>query len=112
MNTRRQFLIRAPIALLGAAAACRNQQSGAPATQSTPGAPATFGSAPGVGPEVTASTFAEAEKLVQVTMTAPEREMAAATWRRTMGPRATDSCAAKMPARRSRPTTLTSRTRL
>ncbi len=86
MNTRRQFLIRAPIALIGAAAACRNEQSGAPATQSTPGAPVAFGTAPGTGPEVTASTFAEAEKLMQVTMTAPEREMAAGTWRRTLAP--------------------------
>jgi Asp-tRNA(Asn)/Glu-tRNA(Gln) amidotransferase A subunit family amidase len=86
VNTRRQFLIRAPIAFVGAAAACRNEQSGAPATQSTPGAPVAFGTAPGVGPDVAASTFAEAEKLMQVTMTATERETAAASWRRTMAP--------------------------
>src|SRR5262245_35797271 len=87
MNTRRQFLIRAPIALATVAAACRNnEQAGAPATQSTPGAPVAFGTAPGVGPQVTPTTFAEAEKLLQVSMTPAEREMAASTWRKTMAP--------------------------
>jgi Asp-tRNA(Asn)/Glu-tRNA(Gln) amidotransferase A subunit family amidase len=35
---------------------------------------------------VSPSTFAEAEKLAQVSMSAAEREMAAATWRQTMAP--------------------------
>jgi Asp-tRNA(Asn)/Glu-tRNA(Gln) amidotransferase A subunit family amidase len=35
---------------------------------------------------VSPSTFAEAEKLVQVTMSAAEREMAAASWRQSMAP--------------------------
>jgi Asp-tRNA(Asn)/Glu-tRNA(Gln) amidotransferase A subunit family amidase len=35
---------------------------------------------------VAAATFAEAEKLAQVTMTPAEREMAAASWRRSMAP--------------------------
>ena len=48
-----------------------------PAQLPTPGAPPAFGTAPAVGPEVSAATFAEAEKLVQVQMTAPEREQAA-----------------------------------
>jgi Asp-tRNA(Asn)/Glu-tRNA(Gln) amidotransferase A subunit family amidase len=38
------------------------------------------------GPPVSASTFAEAEKLAQVTMSPAEREMAAASWRRSMAP--------------------------
>src|SRR3954471_2049533 len=39
---------------------------GAPtAGAATPGAPPTFGTAPGVGPEVTPATFEEAERLVQ-----------------------------------------------
>src|SRR3954471_8932142 len=42
--------------------------------------------APGPGPPVSGSTFAEAEKLAQVTMTQPERDMAAASWQRTMAP--------------------------
>src|SRR4051794_3581906 len=89
MNTRRQFLIAAPVGALGAAIACRAQEQGkapAPGSAATPGAPPTFASAPASGPAVSPSTFAEAEKLAQVTMTAPEREMAAATWPRSMAP--------------------------
>ena len=88
MNTRRQFLITAPLGVLGAAAACGGEQQGArqsaPAT--TPGAPPTFGTAAASGPPVSASTFAEAEKLAQVTMSEAEREMAAESWRRSMAP--------------------------
>jgi Asp-tRNA(Asn)/Glu-tRNA(Gln) amidotransferase A subunit family amidase len=91
MNSRRQFLIRAPLGFLVASAACREQlkdsasQSG-PAAPATPGAPPTFGTGTGAGPGVTPATFAEAEKLMQVTMTAPEREQAAASWRNSMAP--------------------------
>ncbi|MDB4913374.1 MAG: Amidase [Gemmatimonadetes bacterium] len=85
VNTRRQFLITAPIGLLGAVAACKAGDTPAAATQ-TPGAPPTFGTAPGVGPDVTATTFAEAEKLMQITMTAAERDMAAKSWRSSMAP--------------------------
>ena len=83
MKSRRQFLIKAPIGLLGVAAMpglATEPKADAP----PPGAPPTFGTAPAVGPEVTAFTFAEAEKLVQVTMTAAERTMAAASWRTSM----------------------------
>ena len=97
MNTRRQFLIAAPLGALGAAVACRGpvQNSAASASPSaeppptsapTPGAPPTFGTAPGSGPGVSASTFAEAEKLAQVTMSDAEREMAASSWRQSMAP--------------------------
>jgi Asp-tRNA(Asn)/Glu-tRNA(Gln) amidotransferase A subunit family amidase len=84
VNTRRQFLIQAPI-ILGALSAC-NKSEQAPAAEgpATPGAPPTFGTAPAAGPEVTPATFAEAEKLVQVTMTPEQRRMAAASWRRSM----------------------------
>jgi Asp-tRNA(Asn)/Glu-tRNA(Gln) amidotransferase A subunit family amidase len=85
MNSRRQFLIRAPLGLLGAVAACRGQSDEhKPADGPPPGAPPTFGTAPAVGPEVSPSTFAEAEKLAQVTMTNAERSMAAASWRTSM----------------------------
>src|SRR6185436_7724149 len=91
MNTRRQFLIRAPLGALAATIACGGEQTSPPnpapaASQGTPGAPPTFASAPGVGPQVTATTFAEAEKLAQVTMTAGEREQAVASWRKAMAP--------------------------
>jgi Asp-tRNA(Asn)/Glu-tRNA(Gln) amidotransferase A subunit family amidase len=88
VNTRRQFLITAPVGALAAAAACRDQRQGAP--QSTApavaGAPPTFGTGPLSGPSVSASTFEEAEKLAQVTMTPAERDQAAASWRRSMAP--------------------------
>ncbi|HEX3234913.1 MAG TPA: amidase [Gemmatimonadales bacterium] len=89
MNTRRQFLIRAPLGLLGAVAACRGDERAAAPSSSggpPPGAPPTFGTAPGVGPQVSAATFAEAEKLEQVTMSAEQREMAAASWRKSLAP--------------------------
>ena len=86
MNTRRQFLIRAPLGLLGAVAACRGEQRDAPVPTPPPGAPPTFGTAPGVGPEVSSSTFAEAEKLAQVRLSTAEREMAAASWRKSLAP--------------------------
>jgi Asp-tRNA(Asn)/Glu-tRNA(Gln) amidotransferase A subunit family amidase len=53
-------------------------------TPETPGAPPAFGTAPAVGPEVSAETFAEAEKLVRVEMSAAERAQAAGNWRRSM----------------------------
>src|SRR5262245_16744510 len=89
MNTRRQFLITAPMGMLAAAVGCRGEQQAAPgasAPSTTPGAPPAFGTAPAVGPEVSVATFAEAEKLVQVTMSAAERDMAAGSWRRSMAP--------------------------
>jgi len=49
-----------------------------------PGAPPAFGAGPAVGPEVSVTTFAEAEKLVQFELTAAERAVAAASWRKTM----------------------------
>jgi len=91
MNTRRQFLITAPLGVVGAAVACRPRQQGAggssaEAPPSTPGAPPTFGTGPVSGPPVSSETFAEAEKLVQVTMSAGDRQMAASSWQRTIAP--------------------------
>jgi Asp-tRNA(Asn)/Glu-tRNA(Gln) amidotransferase A subunit family amidase len=86
LNTRRQFLITVPLAVL-AGSACRDQTNPmSTVPSSTPGAPPAFGTAAGVGPEVSAATFAEAEKLVQTTMTPADRTMAAASWRRTLAP--------------------------
>jgi Asp-tRNA(Asn)/Glu-tRNA(Gln) amidotransferase A subunit family amidase len=87
MNTRRQFLLTAPLGMIGAAVACRKEQAGpAVSAPSTPGAPPTFATAPASGPDVLPSTFVEAEKLVQVTMKAAERDAAAGSWRRSMAP--------------------------
>jgi Asp-tRNA(Asn)/Glu-tRNA(Gln) amidotransferase A subunit family amidase len=86
MNTRRQFLIRAPLGALVAAGACRNASptTNSQSTPSTAGAPPTFGSGAGSGPEVSPTTFVEAEKLAQVTMTEAERKQAADSWRQSM----------------------------
>jgi Asp-tRNA(Asn)/Glu-tRNA(Gln) amidotransferase A subunit family amidase len=93
MNTRRQFLITAPLGVLVAATACRNdappavsQSTSSPGAPATPGAPPTFGTGAGSGPEVSPATFAEAEKLMQVTMTPAERQQAADLWRKSMAP--------------------------
>jgi len=94
MNTRRQFLIRAPLGFLVGATLCRNvlESSDSPpwpaaaGTPATPGAPPTFGTGAGSGPAVSPATFAEAEKLMQVTMTAGERQQAAESWRQSMAP--------------------------
>src|SRR5262249_2378688 len=97
MNTRRQFLIRAPLGVLVAAAACRQDEppasAAAPAsatasqsTAATPGAPPTFGTATGSGPAVTPATFAEAETLMQVTLTPAGREQRADSGRQSIAP--------------------------
>ena len=91
-KSRRQFLTVTSLGVLGAAAALRspgqNSTGQAAAAQDqealAPGAPPAFGAGPAVGPEVSVTTFAEAEKLVQFEMTAAERGVAAASWRKTM----------------------------
>src|ERR1051325_11781495 len=88
MNTRRQFLIRAPLAALAGTVAWKNSLTADAQTPSPPpatvGAPPTFGTGPGAGPPDTPQTFAEAEKLMQVTMTPAERQQAAVTWRTSL----------------------------
>jgi Asp-tRNA(Asn)/Glu-tRNA(Gln) amidotransferase A subunit family amidase len=87
MNTRRQFFIHAPLALLVAAEACDRGRAPSPGAQtapSTPGAPPTFGTGVGSGPAVSPATFAEAEKLMQVTLTPAERQQASDTWRTSL----------------------------
>lgn len=81
-KSRRQFLTETSLGLLATATAyrCYAQQPG----DLPPGAPPAFGTGPAVGPEVSPSTFAEAEKLVQIDLTASERAMAASSWRKTM----------------------------
>src|SRR4051812_36874860 len=78
-ESRRQLLLAAVAA---AATSCSKQ----PEPASTAGAPPTFNTAPEAGPPVAAGTFAEAEKLVQITMTPAHRQLAAENWRRSMAP--------------------------
>ena len=78
-NSRREFLTRSSLVLLGAAAGCGGKPQSVP--EPPAGAPPAFGTSPPVGPEVTASTFAEAEKLLQLNLTSGERDQAARSWR-------------------------------
>jgi Asp-tRNA(Asn)/Glu-tRNA(Gln) amidotransferase A subunit family amidase len=90
VTTRRTFLLEAPLGLAVTLAACSSSgvqpTAGTPTTgtPATPGAPPAFNTAPPVGPEISPATFAEAEKLMQVTMTPAQREMAAKSWRTSL----------------------------
>ncbi len=90
-RSRRRFLLRSSASLLAAAVVpsldlaptLEAQQTPPPAT---PGTPPAFGTAPAVGPEVSAATFADAEKLVRIEMTDKDRAQAASNWRESMAP--------------------------
>ena len=81
-KSRREFLTLTSLGVLGAAAVARVRAQDL--SKLPPGAPPAFGAGPAFGPEVSATTFAEAEKLVQFPLTESERAMAAGTWRRTL----------------------------
>ncbi|MGC2109088.1 MAG: amidase [Candidatus Korobacteraceae bacterium] len=83
-KSRREFLTHASLAVLGTAAASYAQDQKPP--EPTPGAPPAFGTAPPVGPEVSAATFAQAEKLVEVEFSSDELAQAAGNWRSAMAP--------------------------
>jgi Asp-tRNA(Asn)/Glu-tRNA(Gln) amidotransferase A subunit family amidase len=82
-KSRRDFLADTSFGLLGAVAVGHLQEQ---KPDLPPGAPPAFGTAPPVGPQVSPSTFAEAEKLVQVENTAAHRVEAADSWRVSMAP--------------------------
>jgi Asp-tRNA(Asn)/Glu-tRNA(Gln) amidotransferase A subunit family amidase len=82
LRSRRDFLTTTSLGLLGAAAASRIHAQDL--SKLPPGAPPAFGSGPAFGPEVSETTFSEAEKLVQFPLTDSERAMAASTWRKTL----------------------------
>ena len=81
-QSRRDFLAATSAALFSTAAV---RGAEAPETPETPaGTPPAFGTSAPVGPEVTAATFTEAQKLAQVELTDAERQQAASNWRRSM----------------------------
>jgi Asp-tRNA(Asn)/Glu-tRNA(Gln) amidotransferase A subunit family amidase len=86
--SRREFLTYSAVGLLGATIPVAAQAPAAAGQNPDlpPGAPSAFGTSPPVGPEVSPKTFAEAEKLVQVEMTAADRATAAGNWRMQMAP--------------------------
>ncbi|HEY0564650.1 MAG TPA: amidase, partial [Terriglobales bacterium] len=79
-HSRRQFVTQSLMALLASTVASQLEGQQAPA----PGTPPAFGTAPPVGPEVSASTFSEAEKLVRIELNEHERSEAAENWRQSM----------------------------
>jgi Asp-tRNA(Asn)/Glu-tRNA(Gln) amidotransferase A subunit family amidase len=82
-KSRRQFLARTSLGLLGAAVSL-NADAQDPTQQLPPGAPSAFGAGPAVGPEVSPATFAEAEKLARVELAPSELAQAAGSWRVNM----------------------------
>ena len=84
-HSRRDFLAATSVGLVGAAIGIRDlqaQQDPAQTPAQPPaGSPPAFGAGPAAGPEVSPATFAEAEKLVQIELTADERNVAAKSWR-------------------------------
>ena len=88
MKTRREFLASTGLGLVGTAvapdaiASARAQEP----TQEPAGMPPAFGTAKPVGPEVSAHTLVEAEKLVQMELSKKDLEQAAKTWRVNMAP--------------------------
>jgi len=83
-QTRRDFIAAGALGAFGAALPLAAQTPAKPANQETPGAPTAFGTSAPVGPGVSTGTFAEAEKLVQIEMTAADRAQAAGNWRQAM----------------------------
>src|SRR6202789_1100903 len=84
-RSRREFLAKGSMGLVGAAMAAKAAGAQAAAQlQATPGAPTAFGTAPAVGPEVSVETFVQAEKLVQVELSAKDLAEAAGNWRESM----------------------------
>ena len=64
---------------------CTAGMAQAPTPQQQPaGMPPAFGTGPAVGPEVSPTTFTEAEKLVQVQLSEKDRAQAATSWRGNM----------------------------
>jgi Asp-tRNA(Asn)/Glu-tRNA(Gln) amidotransferase A subunit family amidase len=83
-KSRRDFLTHAALGVAGTIVGVDSEMraEAQPATQEpTPGAPPAFGTGPAVGPEVSPTTFEEAEKLVQVQLSGAERAVAAESWR-------------------------------
>ncbi len=81
-KSRREFLVTSSAALLASTIAPKSLAQ-TPA-EFPPGAPPAFGTAPAVGPEVSALTFADAGKLVRTELTDAERAQAAVNWRNSM----------------------------
>ena len=90
-KSRRTFLTHTSLGVLAALAGSRRGAGQAPdqtvsAPSPPPGTPSAFATAPPVGPEVSASTFAAAEKLARIELSGSELKQAADSWRVAMAP--------------------------
>ncbi len=92
-KSRREFLTQTTLGVLTALAASRHSTAMAapdvPAAlppSPPPGTPSAFATAPPAGPEVSASTFTAAEKLVRLELSSAELRQAAASWQVAMAP--------------------------
>ncbi len=93
-KSRRTFLKYGSLGLAATAVGCHTTPQPGEQAAPTPaasgpapaGAPPNFSSAPAAGPEVSGVTFTEAEKLVQVSLTTPEKNLAAENWRQAVAP--------------------------
>jgi Asp-tRNA(Asn)/Glu-tRNA(Gln) amidotransferase A subunit family amidase len=92
-NSRRHFLTHTSLAVLASLAASRHGAATAPDASAVeppspppPGTPSAFATAPPAGPEVSASTFAAAEKLARVELNEAQLRQAAGSWQVAMAP--------------------------
>jgi len=91
-KSRREFLTHTSLGVLATLAATRSSAANAPDAPAAsppsppPGTPSAFATAPPAGPEVSATTFAAAEKLVRVELSDAELKQAAASWPVAMAP--------------------------
>ena len=80
-KSRRDFLAAAATGVAGLAVGARaDAQTPPPSTTPAAGTPPAFGTAPPVGPEITPTTIAEAEKLMRVALSPKDRGEAAGNW--------------------------------
>src|SRR5215467_3130256 len=87
MKTRRDFLAKTSVGIVGAALVNSHTPEPVQEPSQTPaGMPPAFGTAKPAGPEVSLETFQEGEKLVQFELNARDRAQAAGTWRVNMAP--------------------------
>ena len=85
-TSRRDFLTYSSVGILAAALEANAAAQAGQTQNLPPGAPPAFGTSAPVGPEVSPATFADAEKLVQLEMTAADQATAAGNWRMQMAP--------------------------
>jgi Asp-tRNA(Asn)/Glu-tRNA(Gln) amidotransferase A subunit family amidase len=91
-ESRRQFLTQASLGVLATLTAARETAAAladvpaATPAGTPPGMPSAFATSPAAGPEVSAATFAAAEKLVQLKMSEADLKQAAGSWRVAMAP--------------------------